>query len=428
MLSDNILLQILRSKPRVALFGDVIRALVVALLVLVAMALIRYYTLLAENMFSLWHMNDFGKFYYSTQAFLAGGNMYGPTLATSFPITQTANAYLGNMNPPHFHLLLLPLAHLEPRTAIVLWAGASVISLLVSFRLIGRELNIQWTFAAIACATFATIVCAATGAVIVTGQVTFLLMLPMTLAWICARNGRWASAAVWLGILASVKLFLAVFLIYFAVRRRWRAMLVMVLTALTCFGVGTLTFGVANQLAWLRELSGVDWAWLPMNASVGGFLSRTLGPSPVFASIANVAAAVKPVAAIAMFVMLGVTTRATAIDQSRHSVDRAFMGFTLAALLVSPLGWIYYVWILAGPALAVWLDRSLTTSPASKVPLALATVGLTMPLFVPLIGRSHPFGTVTLGSIYFWTLFALWLSLVTSGRGQRPARPIAPES
>ena len=50
--------------------------------------LILWNSALVYNMVVRINMNDFGKFYYSTLAFLEGGEMYGPTPATFIQSTR----------------------------------------------------------------------------------------------------------------------------------------------------------------------------------------------------------------------------------------------------------------------------------------------------------------------------------------------------
>jgi hypothetical protein len=73
-----------------------------------------YQGLLVRQMFTTLHMNDFGKFYYATRLHLADRNMYGPTAATSIPVAPGERHDFWDMNPPHFHLVVVPLAHLRP--------------------------------------------------------------------------------------------------------------------------------------------------------------------------------------------------------------------------------------------------------------------------------------------------------------------------
>src|SRR5437870_572685 len=83
----------------------------VALVVLCPLAIV-WDGVLTRTMIDL-HMNDFGKFYYSALAYRAGRDMYAPTAATDIGYGTTLGMQFLNMNPPHFQLLMLPLALLQ---------------------------------------------------------------------------------------------------------------------------------------------------------------------------------------------------------------------------------------------------------------------------------------------------------------------------
>ena len=87
-------------------------------------------------------MNDFGKFYYSAVLFLEGKDMYGPSPATLIKVSPTERRQFWNMNPPHMHVPLLPLAVLPPMTALAIWSALNLLALAVSLRLIYREVPI----------------------------------------------------------------------------------------------------------------------------------------------------------------------------------------------------------------------------------------------------------------------------------------------
>src|SRR5262245_62093929 len=160
--------------------------------------------LLLRKMLEL-HMNDFGKFYYSARAFLNGADMYAPSPATSIGIGGAMHLQFLNMNPPHFHLIVLPFAMLPADLAALAWLVASLVALMRSIALIARELDVTWTPLRVLLLVATVLGFSGTQAFFLTGQVSMLLMLAMTLAWSSARHGRWQSAAVWLGICLSVK-------------------------------------------------------------------------------------------------------------------------------------------------------------------------------------------------------------------------------
>jgi len=189
-----------------------------------------------------------------------------------------------------------------------------------------------------------------------TGQLTFLLLLGFTLAWIAAREGRWTRAAWLLGLLASIKPLFGVFWLYLLWRRQLRAAAIMAGTTVLAGVVGLAVFGWENHRAWLEALGSIDWTWATMNGSL--------------------------------------------------------------------LGWIYYLWLIAGPAMALWLSLAARPSTGRNLVILAAVPGLVWPF--PLAGwyRLEPWMGVTGGSVYSWTTIALWTALVLDWRVRRSASAV----
>jgi alpha-1,2-mannosyltransferase len=366
-------------------------------------------------------MNDFGKFYYSTIAFLRGADMYDPTIATAVPVGPGATHQFWNLNPPHFHLLVLPLAWLAPMQALSVWFAAGLFCLCLCVFLIWRELSIPWTPQSAFVATVAVLLPSSTGMVVLTGQVTLILMLPITLAWVSARRGAWTAAGVYLGLAASVKPFLGIFWIYLLLKRRLRAAGVMAAVAIAWAGIGATIFGVASYQSWMATLSKVDWVWGPMNGSVAALFVRIFGPNPTFRPLidnpeAGWVAAVTVSAGIA-----ACTCWVLGRDDSDRGADRAFAGLILAALLITPLGWMYYLALLAGPAAALWLGGTIRATRPQLVCIAVAVPGLLLPHIVTGVWQHFPGAGSTLGSVYTWALIALWTAVMLDASHRTPS-------
>jgi Glycosyltransferase family 87 len=411
MIADDVVALVIRS-PRVrAVFLDLIRALLLAIAAFIGVAWLAYDALLVRTMIEQLHMNDFGKFYYSARLFLDGGDMYGPSPATEMAVNGQTLRLL-NMNPPHLHMLILPLATLAPLQALMVWALMNLASLAWAVALISRELKLRWTLPRIAWSTLAFVICPATAAIALTGQLTFLLLLSLTIAWIAARRGKWITAAIHLGLAASVKPFLGIFFIYLLLKRRVHAAVVMATTIGVCLTIGLAIFGWQTHLSWLNALSAVDWAWAPMNGSIGGLVTRGFARSPIFTPLMASSPSTSIVATV-LALLIGVIALAVfARDTSADAVDRAFAGLLLTSQLTSPLGWIYYLWWPVGPALALWMSSRSRYSRVRDVFLVLAVPGLVMPLEVSVLARTSPWASVTLGSIYTWTTMFLWLAVI----------------
>jgi len=394
------------------------------MLALVAVAVwVVYYAALVRLMFSELHMNDFGKFYYSARMFLDGQDMYGPSPATAIALNADETRQFWNMNPPHFHLALLPFALLTPALALAAWAAASGLGAAVSARMIARELGVRWSARAVFWLIVVAVLSAATGTVVATGQVTFLLLPLVTAAWVSARRGSWGRAAVLLGVLASVKPFVGIFGIYLLATKRHRPFVQLVAAAGTCFGVGLLAFGPAAHSSWLRALGAVDWASAPMNASVTGVLSRTIAPSPFFRPLIEAPDLVQPLALTASITVGALALWLLIRDRSGEAVDRAFFALLLTAQLVSPLGWIYYLWLAAGPAVALWRSSHSRPSDTRTRLLWLSAPGFFCPLLLTLAFSSERWAGVTVGSVYGWSTLLLWSAFVAdwSARRRLPA-------
>lgn len=424
MISDRSLKILLRSDRRVELLGQLVRVAIAGAVVLSVVLWLVYYSAIARMMITRMEMNDFGRFYYSARLFLDGKDMYGTSPSVPVALGPGVVHDFLNMNPPHFHLPLLPLATLPPKVALLLWALASVAALIWSLWLIVRELQIRVTATGMLWGLAATLTFAATGTTIATGQLSFLLLLPITLAWLAARHGAWTRAGLWLGLTMSLKPFLLFFLPYFVLKRRWDAALAAAVVVAGLFGAGVIVFGTDAYRSWIRALESTDWVWAAMNGSVLGVLSRTLDHSPYFTAIANATDLVRPLwiglAAAAALVTLAAVWR----DDTRNAVDRGFFLVLVGAQLVSPLGWIYYFWLPAGPAAALvlsWLRERRDPGAAAALTrwrngLAWASLPfLVWPLALVTVRQPNALATLTFGSVYFWGTSLIWTAALVDG-------------
>ena len=111
------------------------------------------------------------------------------------------------------------------------------------------------------------------------GQWNAPLLLLLTLAWVAERRGRSLSAGFWVATAAALKLFPIFFLLYFALRRRWRALidctlwLVMLsLVSVAVLGPGAYRDYFNAVLPTLREYRS-GWN----NASIAAFWIKNFG-------------------------------------------------------------------------------------------------------------------------------------------------------
>jgi hypothetical protein len=281
-----------------------------------------------------------------------------------------------------------------------------------------------------------------------TGQLSFLLLVPVTLMWLAARRGSWGRVGVLLGLTLSVKPFLGVLLAYLCWRRRWRAVAACLAVVVLCFGIGVLVFGWQNHVSWHQRLASSDgWAWLPMNASLLGMLTRLFTESVWYVPFVSLSARTVWLLWLAIGVVMGLATLlVTSRGESPEDVDQDFMLLLASAVLFCPLGWVYYLW-LALPPLTALLSRGWPFAAAKegqRWPRVLLTIMVLAFLWPPIstrigqpefIGpRRSPelppigegwlvppsaFATLLIGNVYFWGLFAAWVALIASALARK---------
>src|SRR5262245_43897982 len=111
---------------------------------LLALVLTLWNAVLLVTMMALMPKNDFGRTFVSAVAFVNGEDMYAMNESVPWWI-ETTQIQLWNLNPPHFHLLLLPLAWLSNDTAMWAWLVFSAACLLLAFKVLLAEVRIEWT-------------------------------------------------------------------------------------------------------------------------------------------------------------------------------------------------------------------------------------------------------------------------------------------
>lgn len=345
------------------------------------------------------HGNDFGRFYYAAHAWMAGGSLYDRTIATRLT-SETVTVDFLNMNPPHFHLLVLPFTMLPLQAAYLAWLASSVLCGIVAAAIVVRRVGIRLRPWHVMPAICGSLVLAPTAAVTVTGQVTGFLMLPLALAWNAAHRSRWAAAGAWIGVTAAIKPFLLLFIPVLVAMKRPGAALAAIAAAIASFLPGLVVFGWQAQVEWLRALGAVSWVWARMNGSLLALFSRSLSMTPDFVPLVNAPGMVIPLW-VACSAGVAVATSLAA----QRSVDHAFAAVVLGALLISPLGWVYYAWMALPGCLALWHVRPSALAVASLLPLS-------VPLVALMIGQPRPLASVMIASSYAWGMFGLWLAVL----------------
>jgi hypothetical protein len=193
-------------------------------------------------------------------------------------------------------------------------------------------------------------------------------------------------------------------LLLFVARRRWVGAVAAVVAGALVSLAGLLAAGPAAYRSWAAAGLSVDWFHFALNASIFGGLCRLgLARDLAVALWLSLSAAV-----------LVVTWRA---GRAADEPDADTLCWVVAALLVAPLGWLYYLPLALGPLAAVSATHPLSGRQA------LLTAGLFWPVGLMWLPTSEPLPRppldVLVSSAYGLGLAGLWGGVVWN-RARRP--------
>jgi hypothetical protein len=148
-----------------------------------------------------------------------------------------------------------------------------------------------------------------------------------------------------------------------------------------------------------------------------------MADSPHYHPVYEMPSLVRPIWIVFSIILGAFSLKICVLDSSSESIDRAFAILIIAALLISPLGWIYYLPISSGPIAILiysWVinrrlsDQSeLRRSEKIKIGLIIAfSLGCLFPFPAALLFQPNAFFTISLGSFYFWAYLSIWGYLV----------------
>jgi len=312
-----------------------------------------------------------------------------------------------NAHPPTSVLMALPLAGLSFEQAFFAWNLASLVSLAISLAIIWRQTGLPFSGWSLFPATALLLLCNPLWQIMLQGQFGLFLITLLAGTWAAERTGRPWTAGVLLGAATAIKLFPAFMIGYYAWRRQWRIVLagiasIAALTVLTTAVLGPGAYrqylgAVLPKIGWFR----VGWN----NASILGFWSKLFDPAPekfrIGYSITEpwhyspaLARACYLISSILVVAVLGWAARGV---RTREQSDRAFAVAVTAMLLVEPITWEHYFFLLLVTLAVTWLS----------LPRSILVRGLFLAIYVALC----------------WNPVVLWKTFIPGGPGGA-ARPI----
>lgn len=351
---------------------------------------------------------DFYKFYLSSQYLLQGKRPYwpapindsfgnpcndrqtpaqdpasAPTPATPAPIEVVACLH-PNLNPPVFAVLTAPLTWLPYPAAWWIWSlasiGCGILALVLIFR--ARVWSAVRTPAAAMLIGVAFFAYFPTFANVSYGQVALFLLLLLTLAWLALRRGDDWKAGAWLGVAASLKPFVGLFLLTLLFSRNWRASIAFLIVCACAFLLGGLVVGFDAYIAYQAALDGITWQAASWNASFSGFFSRIFGGSEntPWIDAPIIAQGLTVLCSLGILALLGrVLWQSAGLTDHAQRADALFALTIPAMLLISPLGWMYYFPLLLIPLIVIWNQSISASSHTERLLLGLVGAATLVP-------------------------------------------------
>jgi len=378
--------------------------------------------LLAVNNFSQFpEKTDFYRFYKATGFFAEGKSIYSPIPFhptdeylnnLSEKARENIHTLHPNLNAPFHTLFILPLGKLSFGAAFWIWSILSLIFSLAAVGLIAytkpfrdydqNKLLVQTSisnrikngstsqrlsdvFINYALILWIILLCYfPTWVNIDSGQFGLFLLGSVILIWLSARKGKYKLAGIILGIAMSVKIYLGLFLIFFAAQRRWRVLFWAVSIFIFCNIVSLSIFGLSAYKQHLELLKEshlyINASW---NASFIAFFSRIFGGAENIPWIELPAFAYGLSYSLSLLLILLLIRTAWPQSKEYSPLIRFDIGYALtivAMLLISPFGWMYYFSSLMIPLLVIWHASSLLKAgKLCKVLLAVAWILSSIP-------------------------------------------------
>lgn len=313
-----------------------------------------------------------------------------------------------NGHPPTSVWWALPLAHCEYRTAFLIWDLSSLLLVIASLGLIGRELGYRCSAATCLTAVSLALLCNPLRQLLAQGQFGGVLLFLLTVAWVADRNGRAVAAGVCVGLAAAIKLYPGLMIAYWLLSgRRIQAATatatLIVVAAATAAVMGPESFVVYAQ----DVMPGMQyWYDSGLNLSLTGFWHRLFhGPNSVFTPLVADPQIARIGTALSSLVVLGIWGAVVIRLRKSALPDRAWTTTILAMTLVSPLTWDHSLVVLAIPLALAWRDSSADAAQRVGVTFVAAVLWLS-PVLVWRFFLGDRFGRAMLSPGESLTLFS----------------------
>ncbi|MEZ6142869.1 MAG: glycosyltransferase family 87 protein [Zavarzinella sp.] len=269
-----------------------------------------------------------------------------------------------NAHPPPSVVLVLPLGKLDFLSALAVWHVLSLILLAAAIFLLAKELRIKWQpdYAWLILPTVGLLsFCNPLKQQFNQGQLNALLLFLFVGGWVASARQYTTWAGIAIGLAAAIKIFPGFLLLYFLLRKQYRAIVAGCVTLLVCAGGSALLLGTNAITDYAQTvvpaLKPFRCSW--MNHSVLGVWHRLFvgeiseGVRPFLHQPRIAWGATFVSAAVLVFLLLRFAVKSS----SKSSWDQLYWLFVTVMLLLGPLTWDHSLLLLM-PAVVLFCRTS----------------------------------------------------------------------
>ncbi len=326
---------------------------------------------------------DFPSYYVAARRLLRGEDPYSGLREEARQLGIEDYFIDAAVTPPTFFLVTAWLALFPYGVAWGVWQILSLAALVISLLLAVRELRLSlpppgWIILSCGVLLFPPLAFH-----MLYAHTELFLLFFLTASWALLRRGKEVPAGVLLGLAGAVRLYPLFLIVYLAQRRAWRGVIAALGSGLGLAALAALVSGPAAYGQYVDVMRGVVSTLYNRlhNLSLWGSTHKAASIWPALDQ--------SPVArdGLAALLSLGILTLTVCLTRkpgaSPAHLDREYGLFIVAALLASPLSWIYYQVLLYLPLLSllsVLQQRSYARALPWILGLAVAAA------FAPLVG------------------------------------------
>ncbi|RDI52854.1 glycosyltransferase 87 family protein [Nocardia mexicana] len=300
------------------------------------------------------------------QAWWHGSDMYG-----TLPKT-TLGVGLPFIYPPFAALALSPFAMLPMHASAITFFLVSTAALAVTIYLVARRIwggSTELVLWATACAAPVGMLLEPVHQTLGFGQVNLILMVLVAADCLTARP-KWKRGML-IGLAAAIKLTPAAFVLYFLVRKDYKAAATAAVTGAVASAVAFAVMPGESTRYWfggMGNVSGLSGSAFHTNQSIQGVLSRLQVHKPEFT---------------VLWLLLSLALLALVVTAMRQAADSPGLALAFNAvftLLVSPISWSHH-WVWIAPALLAAVGTA-TALPRRQARIWYAVIAVTAIVFV----------------------------------------------